>query len=107
VDLDSIYGPGTFTLAADLRALVVLTWRPDGDGLTARTLHRSEALHCLPLIRKDLGAFDPDQRGRAAAVREVLSYSRLFDSLTVVEVGGRTDARAIVPVVERLLAASP
>jgi len=105
VDLESIYGPGTFTLAADLRALVVLTWRPDGVGLGVRTLDRSEALHCLPLIRKDLGAFDPDHRSRASAVREVLSYSRLFDALTIVEVSGRTDAPAIVPIVERLLAA--
>lgn len=105
VDLEGIYGARTFTLSADLHALVVLTWRPDGAGLAVRKLDRSEALACLPLIRKDLGAFDPDRRGRAAAVREVLAYSRLFDGLTVVEVSGRVDVPALLPIVEDLLAA--
>jgi HprK-related kinase B len=104
VDLETIYGAGTFTLSADLHALIVLTWRPDGTGLAVRTLDRSEALTRLPLIRKDLGAFDPDRGDRRAAVREVLAYSRLFDGITVVEVSGRNDIAAIVPIVENLLA---
>jgi HprK-related kinase B len=105
VDLETIYGEGTFTLGTDLHALVVLTWRREGSGVSVRTLDRSEALACLPLIRKDLGAFDPDPRGRAAAVREILAYSRLFDGITVVEVSGRVDVAALPAIVEDLLAA--
>lgn len=106
VDLETIYGEGTFTLGAGLIALVVLTWRPTGTGLTLRRLDRSEALACLPLIRKDLGALDHDRRRRGAAVREVLAYSGLFARIAVVEVGGRVDFPALVPLVEDLLSGS-
>jgi hypothetical protein len=58
----------------------------------------------LPLIRKDLGAFDPDPRGRHAAVREILAYRRLLDGITVVEVSGRVDVAALPPIVDDLLA---
>jgi hypothetical protein len=37
-------------------------------------------------------------------VREVLAYSALFARITVVEVGGRVDFPALVPIVEDLLA---
>src|SRR5262249_53242871 len=105
VDLETIYGEGTFTLDASLIALVVLTWRPAGTGLTVRRLDRSEALACLPLIRKDLGVFDLDRRRREDAVREVLAYSALFSRIAVVEVSGRADFAALVPIVEDLFAA--
>jgi len=104
VDLETIYGEGTFTLHAGLVALVVLTWRPTGAGLTVRRLERSEALACLPLIRKDLGVFDLDRRRREDSVREVLSYSALFSRIAVVEVGGRVDFGALVPIVGDLVA---
>lgn len=105
VDLESIYGPGTVTLAAGLAALVVLTWRPAGTGLTVRPLDRSEALACLPLVRKDLGVFDLDRRRRADAVREVLAYSALFSRIAVAEVSGRVDFPALVPIVRDLVRA--
>src|SRR5262249_35190225 len=105
VDLEAIYGEGTFTLQASLVALVVLTWRPAGEGLTVRRLDRSEALACLPLIRKDLGVFDLDRRRREDSVREVLAYSALFSRLAVIEVGGRVDFQALPSIVNDLLAA--
>lgn len=104
VDLETIYGEGTFTLSAGLRALVILTWRPAASGFTVRRLDRSEALACLPLIRKDLGVFEQDRHRRGAGVREVLAYSALFARIAVVEVGGRVDFPALVPIVEDLLA---
>jgi HprK-related kinase B len=106
VDLETFYGPGTVTLAARLGGLLVLTWRPTGTGLSVRRLDRSEALACLPLVRKDLGVFDTDRRRREAAVREVLAYSALFARITVIEVSGRVDFPALVPIVDELLARS-
>ena len=106
VDLETIYGEGIFALHASLVALVVLTWRPTGSGLTVRRLDRSEALACLPLIRKDLGVFDLARRRREDAVREILAYSALFTRIAVVEVSGRVDFPALVPIVEDLLAGS-
>jgi hypothetical protein len=94
------------TLQANLIALVVLTWRPAGTGLAVRRLDRSEALACLPLIRKDLGVFDLDRRRRQDSVREVLAYSALFSRIAVVEVGGRVDFSALPPVVTELLTSS-
>ena len=38
------------------------------------------------------------------AVREILAYSRLFDGLRVVEVSGRVDVAALLPIVDDLLA---
>ena len=105
VDLETIYGEGTFALQGSLVALVVLTWRPTDAGLTVRRLDRSEALACLPLFRKDLGVFDVDRRRREDAVREVLAYSALFSRIAVVEVSGRVDFGALVPIAEDLLAA--
>jgi HprK-related kinase B len=104
VDLEAIYGQGTLTLGATLIGLVILTWRPTGSGLAVRRLDRSDALACLPLIRKDLGVFDLDGRRREDAVREVLAYSALFKRLTVVEVAGRVDFAALAPIVEDVLA---
>jgi HprK-related kinase B len=104
VDLESIYGTGTFTLGATLIGLVILTWRPTGSGLTLRRLDRGDALACLPLIRKDLGVFDLDRRRREDAVREVSAYSALFERLTVVEVDGRVDFAALASIVDDLLA---
>jgi HprK-related kinase B len=107
VDLETIYGQGTFTLQTTLIALIVLTWRPAGTGLAVRRLERSEALACLPLIRKDLGVFDLDRRRRQDSVREVLAYSAVFARIAVVEVSGGVDFPALRPVVEAALAASP
>jgi len=106
VDLETIYGEGTFTLQASLIALVVLTWRPAGAGLAVRALDRSEALACLPLIRKDLGVFDLDRRRRQDSVREVLAYSALFSRIAVIAISGRVDFAALAPVVSEALAAS-
>jgi HprK-related kinase B len=105
VDLEAIYGEGTVTLAAGLAALIVLTWRPAGTGLTVRRLDRSEALACLPLVRKDLGVFDLDRRRREDAVREVLAYSALFARIVVLEVSGRVDFGALAPTIADLLGA--
>ncbi len=107
VDLEAIYGEGTFVLQASLVALLVLTWRPAGTGLSVRRLDRSEALACLPLIRKDLGVFDLDRRRRQDSVREVLAYSALFARLAVVEVSGRVEFQALPSIVDDLLAARP
>jgi HprK-related kinase B len=104
VDLESIYGDGTVTLAARLVGLVVLAWRPAVTGLRVRRLDRGEALGCLPLLRKDLGVFDTDRRRPRAGAREILGYGTLFSRIAVAEVSGGTYVPAVVPIVEDLLA---
>lgn len=85
----------------------MLTWRPTGAGLTIRRLDRSEALACLPLVRKDLGVLHLDRRRREDSVREVLAYSALFSRIAVIEVAGRVDFAALVPLVDELLSPRP
>jgi len=104
VDLDAIYGKGTVELSGRLVALVLLTWRFDGEGFRVRSLDRAEALDRLPLVRKDIGVFDLD--GSGAATRELLAYSTVFERTAVVEMSGKTDFSALGDVVTGLLGTS-
>jgi hypothetical protein len=104
VDLDDIYGEGTVDLRGQMAALVLLKWRRDGRGLDVRRLTVEEALGALPLVYKNLGAFDLDRvpgSGTTDAEREC--YRELFRRVTVVEVTGRVDFAGLVGVVDRLL----
>jgi hypothetical protein len=72
--------------------------------LDVRRLSVDEALAALPLVEKNLGAFDLDRApgsGTTEAERE--RYRELFGRVTVVEVTGRVDFSALVPLVDELL----
>jgi HprK-related kinase B len=104
VDLDSVYGDGTVELRGRMEALVLLKWRRDGHGLDVRRLSVDEALSALPLVYKNLGAFDLD-RGPGTGINDAehACYRELFGRVTVVEVTGRVDFSRLVPVVDDLL----
>ena len=104
VDLDSVYGDGTVDLKGRMEALVLLKWRRDGQGLSVRRLSVDEALSALPLVYKNLGAFDLDRSpGTGIEDAERACYRELFGRVTVLEVTGRVDFTGLVPVVDDLL----
>jgi HprK-related kinase B len=101
VDLEAIYGAGTFQLAARMDALILLKWRFDGEGFRARPLSTSDALASVHLFHKDLGAFDPDVAAATDPI-ELARYHALLSRLEVVEVLGRTDFPALRQLVADL-----
>jgi HprK-related kinase B len=104
VDLDSIYGSGTVDLRGSMEALVLLKWRRDGLGLDIRQLSVDEAFAALPLVYKNLGAFDLDRApGAAMTDAERDAFRELFGQVAVVEVTGRIDFDGLVGVVDKLL----
>ena len=106
VDLDAIYGPGTVELQGRMEALVLLRWRRDGRGLDVRPLSVDEALSALPLVYKNLGAFDLDRApGAATTQAERDGYRELFSRISVVEVTGAVDFQGLVGIVDKLLSA--
>jgi len=106
VDLDEIYGPGTVELRGHMEALVLLRWRRDGRGLDVRRLSVDEALAALPLVYKNLGAFDLDRApGTAMTQVELDGYRELFGRVSVIEVTGGVDFGGLVGIVDKLLSA--
>ena len=106
VDLDSIYGPGTVDLRGRMEALVLLKWRRDGRGLDVRPLSVAEALAALPLVYKNLGAFDLDRvPGTPVTDAEREAFRELFGRVAVVEVTGGVDFGGLVGVIDKLLSA--
>ena len=106
VDLDRIYGNGVVELRGRMVALVFLRWRRDGQGLGVRPLKVEEALDALPIVYKNLGAFDLDRApGSSMTDAERDRYRELFGRVTLVEVTGGIDFAALVGVVEDLLSA--
>lgn len=104
VDLDGIYGDGAVELKGQMVALVLLKWRRDGRGLDLRRLSVEEALEALPLVYKNLGAFDLDRvPGSGITEGELARYRELFSRVKVVEVTGGVDFDGLVGVVDRLL----
>ena len=104
VDLDGIYGDGAVELKGQMVALVLLKWRRDGRGLDVRRLSVEEALEALPLVYKNLGAFDLDRvPGSGITDGELACYRELFSRVKVVEVTGGVDFEGLVGVVDRLL----
>ena len=104
VDLDRIYGAGTVDLRGRMEALLLLRWRRDERGLDVRRLSLAEALAALPLVSKNLGAFDLDRiPGAAMTAAELEGYRELFGRVAVVEVTGGIDFGALIGVVDKLL----
>jgi HprK-related kinase B len=104
VDLDSAYGDGTVELRGRMEALILLKWRRDGRGLDVRSLTVDEAVAELPLVYKNLGAFDLDRvPGAAITGAELTRYRELFGRVTVVEVTGRVDFGGLVGIVDGLV----
>jgi HprK-related kinase B len=106
VDLDRIYGPGTVDLRGRMEALVLLKWRRDGLELDVRRLSVDEALAALPLVYKNLGAFDLDRApGATMTDAEREAFRALFGRVAVVEVTGGVDFGGLVGIVDKLLSA--
>jgi HprK-related kinase B len=104
VDLDRIYGARAVELKGQMVALVLLKWRRDGRGLDVRRLTVEEALAALPLVYKNLGAFDLDRAAGAAITgAERARYRELFGRVTVVEVTGCVDFGGLVEIVDGLV----
>lgn len=108
VDLETLYGPGTVELGAEMHALVLLKWRRDGQGVSVRRIEAAEGLANLPLYYKDLGAFDlarPALASRTAeqVVERRARFADLLGRVRIVEVTGRPDFPALVDVVADLL----
>lgn len=105
VDVETIYGRGTFELSSRLCALILLRWRPrDDDAYRARRLRLGEALHTIPLLHKDLGAFDLDIADLHTRPRpDLRAYAELFSRVRVVEVRGTVDHRALLETVREVL----
>ena len=104
VDLDSIYGAGTVELKGRMEALVLLRWRRDSRGLEVRRLSVDESLAALPLVYKNLGAFDLDRApGAAMTAAERDTYQEIFGRVAVVEVTGAVDFGGLVGVIDKLL----
>jgi hypothetical protein len=104
VDLDRIYGAGTVDLRGRMAAMVLSKWRRDGLGLDVRRLSVDEALAALPLVYKNLGAFDLDRApGAVTTGAERDAYRELFGRVAVVEVTGGVDFGGLIGVVDRLL----
>jgi HprK-related kinase B len=105
VDVDAIYGAGTFELTGQMEALLLLKWRPGQAGVATRRLEPPEAMANLPLFQKDLGVFDAGRRtGRLDAVAELARYAAVLERVTTVEVTGGVDFSALVDLVGELLA---
>jgi HprK-related kinase B len=104
VDLDKIYGDGTVELRGRVAALLFLRWRRDGRGLGVRRLRVEEALDALPLVYKNLGAFDLDRvPGAPMAEAERECYRELFGRVALMEITGRVDFGSLVGVVDKVL----
>jgi HprK-related kinase B len=105
VDVDEIYGRGTFELTSRMIALVLLRWRPrHDDAYRARPLRIGEALTAIPLLHKDLGAFDLDMPVLTARPRpDLRAYAELFSRVRVVEVRGTVDHPALLDTVREVL----
>ena len=104
VDLDAVYTRGTIDLRADLRALVLLRWTRDGEGLVTRRLTVDDAMAAIPLIHKDLGVFDLARPIGAPAPVERRRYAELFERIVVVEIAGRMQPAALPEIVGALAA---
>jgi HprK-related kinase B len=105
VDLDRIYGDGAVELSGNMVALILLRWRRDGTGLGIRRLTVAEGIDALPLVGKSLGAFDLDREPAAPVTEDELElYRGLFGRVTLVEITGKVDFKALVGIVDDLLA---
>jgi HprK-related kinase B len=102
VDLDAIYEPGTVRLSGTMRALVLLAWRLDGQGLDVHRLDPAEARSRHGIYAKDLGVFDLD-RSPFASDGEDGRYDDLLARVPVFEVTGAPDFRALVSLVGDLI----
>jgi HprK-related kinase B len=104
VDLEAIYGPGTWELRGALRALVLLKWTRAGRGFGIRRLPAAEALANLPLFYKDLGAFDLDRPARRdGQVERLTRFADMLGRIEVVEVTGAPHFDALTDLVGDLL----
>jgi len=105
VDLDRIYGDGTVELRGEMKALILLRWRRDGTGLGIRRLTVAGGIDALPLVYKSLGAFDLDREPAGPMTdEELVRYGELFARVALVEITGKVDFKALVGIVDDLLA---
>jgi hypothetical protein len=95
VDVDAIYGPGTFHLQGRLRAIFLLRWSPLDRGWNVRTLGAVERQAALAQLVKRVGVYDivHSQTDEAHAVRAVAH------SVSMYEVTGQADVSRLTDLV--------
>lgn len=103
VDLEQIYGDGTVELRGTLAVLLLLKWKLSGEAFSLRRLDPTSALANVPILRRDLGAFDLEAKSRARAVQELLKFAEVLGRIAVVEVTGKTDFGALVDAARDLV----
>ena len=104
VDLDALYGSGTFVLDARM-AMMVLRWRPGpAEPATFRRLAPGELASAAPLVAKDLGAFAVGAAANQSA-SDVEAYVDLMGRVPVHEARGGMDVRALELLASLRLAA--
>ena len=65
----------------------------------------AEGINALPLVYKNLGAFDLDREPAASVTEDELEgYRELFRRVALVEIAGKVDFKALVGIVDDLLA---
>lgn len=87
VSIRDCFGPGRFRLRADLRALVVLCWRPGGGDMQVAWTDIGHRPDLLPAFMKDRGVFFEEGPRRA----EAAEYLSLLDRCPVLVLGGGVD----------------
>ena len=85
------FGPGRVRLSAELAALVVLAWKPDGGAIEAEWTTLSRREQYLPAVTKDMGVLF--QNGPCPA--DVAAYRALLGDCPLLVISGGVDfARA-------------
>jgi len=92
VEVDRIFGPGTFQLTGRLRIVYVLAWRPGGAGWEVHPLDFAARCAALRQMAKQVGVQDPHPPARA--VQET-ALDAIAAAVPVCEVTGQPDVGAL------------
>ncbi len=95
VDVDAIYGPGTFHLQGRLRSVFLLRWSLADTGWNVRTLGVAERRAALTQLVKRIGVYDPAPRPDD----EQDVVSAVAEAVTAYEVTGHADVSRLTDLV--------
>ncbi len=92
--IDQCFGPGRFTLAAEMAGLVLLNWRRDGGPLAAVRVDLRERPDLMPAFMKDVGLFYSQDGDLAVPDFSASAYLDLLADCPVYELTGGADFAA-------------
>ncbi len=101
--IEDCFGPGRFTLAAPLDALVLLNWTRDGGPLVIREVDLARREDLLPAFMKATGLFYLPERPDLPQDQPALRYADVLSRCTVLECSGGVDFDAAADACLRLL----